>query len=60
MDSEQGSSEEFSSNELEDSDLDMDDTLDLMEPREDFDDDDSSCIMDEGQETSQLLEFGAY
>lgn len=48
VDSMNGSSEEFSSAELEDSDDDLDDmdeTLDLMEPRDDFDDDDS-CLVD--------------
>jgi len=50
-----GSSEEFSSAELEDSDdLDeIDETLDMMEPREDFDDDDSLIE----QEDSHLLEY---
>ena len=60
-DSMNGSSEEYSSAELEDSDdLDMDETLDLMEPREDFDDDDSLIEQDDSSHLLEYQNFGNY
>jgi len=39
-------SSEYSDDDDESDDLEMNDTLDLMEPREDFDEDEDSCIID--------------
>ena len=53
-------SSEFSDELEDDSDLSIDDTLDMMEPREDFEDDES-CLIE--QDSSRIIEyqnFGQY